>query len=122
MKIILRTCLFILTILQVNFGSTPITKTLGGEYICTYEETPENIINELEDKKNGFGYAINQDRFVRIVTIHGVIKTNHPLICELIVSPAFQRLNKINQYGVCEYIYWLHILIYKNTNNSAAFV
>lgn len=104
MKIILRTCLFILAVLQVNFGSTPITKTLGGQYICTYEETPQNIIDELVDKKNGFGYVINQHGVVEIVTIHGVIKTNHPLICELIASPAFQRLNKINQYGVCEYI------------------
>ena len=101
MKIILRMCVFIIAILQVSFGSELATRSLGGEYTCTYKETPEIMITK---DKGGFGYVIMHPNKVEIVTIHGIVETNHPLIRELINSQPFQRLKKINQYGVCEFI------------------
>lgn len=107
MKSIVQFCVIIIAIFQINFGTTfseHTTKSLGDGYICTYREVPESLIQNNKTKKDGFGYVVNNNKNVEIITIHGSIQTDHPLIRELVESSIFQRLKKINQYGVYEYI------------------
>lgn len=107
MKIVLRSFVAFVIIFQGILGtekSTPLKRSLGDGKYCEYKITPEQIILAQEDKKNGFGYVIEHEDKLEIVTIHGIVEINHPLIRELLHHKTFKRLEKINQYGTSEYI------------------
>lgn len=107
MKFLVRFSIFIIAICQINFCADHFkyaSKSLGDGYTCTYKETPELQIEQNKTPEGGFGYVVNNGRSIDIVTIHGTIETDHPLIRELVESQIFNRLKKINQYGAYEYI------------------
>lgn len=58
----------------------------------TYSAHAHNDINKIE----------SSTFFVE--TIHGSLAVNDPLIIELIMSPAMQRLKNIRQYGTSDYV------------------
>ncbi len=41
---------------------------------------------------------------LQVITIHGSTNVTEPVLIQLIQSPAFQRLKKIRQYGIFDYI------------------
>lgn len=45
-----------------------------------------------------------QEKPLNLRTVYGTLTVAHPLLIELIESPAFQRLKGINQYGVVNFI------------------
>lgn len=107
MKYLARFSILIIAIFQINFcadHSEYTPKSLGDGYTCKYKETTKAQIEKNKTSKNGFGYVVYNGRNIDIVTIHGTIETDHPLIRELIESQIFNRLKKINQYGAYEYI------------------
>jgi HD superfamily phosphohydrolase len=63
--------------------------------------------------------ATNNDlpQEITIQTIHGTMIVNDPLVIELIMSPAMQRLKKIRQYGTIDYLL-KHRLIYNRFDHS----
>jgi uncharacterized protein len=63
--------------------------------------------------------SLKNEQAIEINTIHGSLLVHDPLVIELINCPAMQRLKKIRQYGIVDYVL-IHNIEYNRYDHSLA--